>query len=565
MQHHEEAEDSVWMYTGQDVIPETVRRVKIAENVSEIRDEAFQEHRQLEVVTLSSSVQVIGRWAFRGCKKLKSILYQGLDKEEVGIPSNVKVIEQGAFYGCTSLERLGLNEGLKRIEKGAFYGGESLTEVEIPSSVKVIDNSGFKYCKLLVRLVLNQGLERIGEDAFSYCESLTEVDCPSTVKVIEIGAFMGCKHLARLGLNEGLERIREYAFEECESLTEADIPSSAKVICYRAFNQCIRLATLRLNEGLEFIGEYAFEACESLSHVRIPQSINFIATTTFSRCKNLISIELPQEFPVKIDLCGSHSLVSVAGPITTFFPEGPVEFFQSSKLGTVVDDEDDLTRKLNHRFDNSPLNKLCYYHSYQSLDATMTQLLSLMEDGRPLAATMEVDEFGMTPLHVLSLSQTPNLDVLLAMMDAGKPGHMVRIMDSFGSTPMDYFFLNRMPNSSEVIRRLFQTRFEQVLGLDQFWEADVLQGIDAALGGDWASRKSEVGRVIRKFERKEILSLLELFLWKMMIDEATSKKVKIGEDTSKEEQILANRQRCRVMSGATVVIPHVLPFLETIS
>eukprot|EP00980_Cylindrotheca_fusiformis_P012827 scaffold3165_cov85-Cylindrotheca_fusiformis.AAC.3 len=195
----------------------------------------------------------------------------------------------------------------------------------------------------------------------------------------------------------------------------------------------------------------------------------------------------------------------------------------------------------------------------------MTQLRSLMEDGPPLAATTEVDEFGMTPLHVLSLSQTPNLDVLLTMMDAGKPGHMVRIMDSFGSTPMDYLFLNRMPSSSEVIRRLFQTCFEQVLGLDQFWEADVLQGIDAALGRDWASRKSEVDRVIRKFERKEILSLLELFLWKMKIDEASSKKVKIGEDTSKEEQVLADRQKYRAMCGAAVVIPRVLPFLETIS
>eukprot|EP00980_Cylindrotheca_fusiformis_P023852 scaffold11065_cov115-Cylindrotheca_fusiformis.AAC.4 len=61
-----------------------------------------------------------------------------------------------------------------------------------------------------------------------------------------------------------------------------------------------------------------------------------------------------------------------------------------------------------------------------------------MEEYPPLAATTQVDEFGMTPLHVLSLSQTPNLDMLLAVMDAGKPGHMVHVRDSFGSTPMDY-------------------------------------------------------------------------------------------------------------------------------
>eukprot|EP00980_Cylindrotheca_fusiformis_P008699 scaffold1866_cov66-Cylindrotheca_fusiformis.AAC.1 len=152
------------------------------------------------------------------------------------------------------------------------------------------------------------------------------------------------------------------------------------------------------------------------------------------------------------------------------------------------------------------------------------------------------------------------------MMDAGKPGHMVCVRDSFGSTPMDYLFLNRMPNSSEVIRRIFQTRFEQMLGLDQFWKSAMLQAIDKILAGDRASRKSETGRIIRKYERKEILSLVELFLWKMKNDEATSsKKVKIGVATSKVAQILADRQKRRFISGAAAVIPHVLLFLDTVS
>eukprot|EP00980_Cylindrotheca_fusiformis_P023875 scaffold11103_cov117-Cylindrotheca_fusiformis.AAC.1 len=98
--------------------------------------------------------------------------------------------------------------------------------------------------------------------------------------------------------------------------------------------------------------------------------------------------------------------------------------------------------------------------------------------------------------------------------------------------------------------------------------------VDEALGGDWASRKNKIGEVVRKYAQKEILSLLELCLWKVKIGEAstskkakigeaTSKKAKIGEATSKkEEHILANRRRCRVMSGADVVIPHVLPFLD---
>eukprot|EP00980_Cylindrotheca_fusiformis_P008545 scaffold1813_cov109-Cylindrotheca_fusiformis.AAC.3 len=465
-------EDVAWIYNGQDEVPTTVRRVKIAENLSKIPDEAFKEHQELEEVILSSS--------------LKSIRYQGLEKEEVGIPSSVKVIEDAAFAGC----------------------------------------------QLLGTLDLNEGLERIGHHAFSCCESLTEVDVPSTVNVVDNYAFQDCRLVARLGLNEGLERI----------------------------------------------GEYAFIGCDSLSHVRMPQSVNGIETTAFSSYSYwsrscLISIEFPEECSFLIDLSGCQSLVSLAGPMPTFSWRVDRElFFAGSKLGSLVDNKADLIHRLKHRFDNSPLNKLCYYQSYQSLDGGMTQLRSRMEDGNPLAATSQTDEFGMTPLHVLSLSQTPNLDMLLAVIDAGKPGHMVRIMDSFGCTPMDYLSLNRMPASTEVIRRVLQTHFGQVMGLDQFWKSDMLQAIDEALAVEWSSRKSEVGRVVRKYERKEIISLLELCLWKVKIDGAVSKKVKIdgavskkvriGEATSEKEQILTDRQRCRVTSGADIVISHVLPFLD---
>eukprot|EP00980_Cylindrotheca_fusiformis_P031230 scaffold26033_cov343-Cylindrotheca_fusiformis.AAC.1 len=71
--------------------------------------------------------------------------------------------------------------------------------------------------------------------------------------------------------------------------------------------------------------------------------------------------------------------------------------------------------------------------------------------------------------------------MLLAVMDAGKLGHMVRTKDSFGSTPMDYLCMNRMPNSTELIRSLFQTRYDQVLGVGRMWESDILQAMDEAL------------------------------------------------------------------------------------
>eukprot|EP00980_Cylindrotheca_fusiformis_P028604 scaffold22616_cov90-Cylindrotheca_fusiformis.AAC.1 len=498
MQHHEEA----WIYHGQPEVPRTVRRVKIAENVIKIPDCTFALHRQLEEVILSSSVQVIGKSAFDSCLELKSILYQGQEKEEVGIPS----------------------------------------------SVKVIDDQAFGDCRRLARLVLNEGLKRIGEEAFCGCRCLTEVEIPSTVNVIDNWAFWRCMRLEQLGLNEGLEQIGKGAFYECESLTEVEIPSSVNVIDSRTFCQCVRLERIALNEGLEEIGSSAFE-CNSLSHVRIPKSVNSIGTNTFLKCYNLISIELAQECSFNIDLSSCQSLVNLAGPISVF----PVESTKSSgsKLGSLVDNEADLLRRLNHRFDNSPLNKLCYYQSYHSYEDAMATLRSLMDEN-PLAATTQVDEFGMTPLHILSLSQTPNVDMLLAVMKGGQRDHIIFCKDSFGSTPMDYLCLNQMPTSTEVIRTVLEARFAQLLGLDLSLKSEMLQAsIDKALAADWPSRRREVVAIYLKLaEQQEILCLLELHLWKTKIDEVTAQ----------EETV--DREFCRVNSGASIVLPGVQPFLD---
>eukprot|EP00980_Cylindrotheca_fusiformis_P024933 scaffold12749_cov107-Cylindrotheca_fusiformis.AAC.3 len=109
---------------------------------------------------------VIGKWAFRGCWKLKSILHQGLEKEEVGIssngiPSTFKLVEGYAFCFCNLLARLGLNGGREqRIGQGAFHSCEFLTEVDVPSTFKVIDEKSV--LRMLSRR-LNEGLEEIGE------------------------------------------------------------------------------------------------------------------------------------------------------------------------------------------------------------------------------------------------------------------------------------------------------------------------------------------------------------------------------------------------------------------
>eukprot|EP00980_Cylindrotheca_fusiformis_P023705 scaffold10821_cov68-Cylindrotheca_fusiformis.AAC.1 len=100
------------------------------------------------------------------------ILYQGPENEEVGIPSNVRDVDECAFFGYKLLARLVLKEGLERIGVAAFHSCESLTEVRIPSTVRVIDDDAFQSCSSLAKLILNEGLERIGSGSFCHCDSL---------------------------------------------------------------------------------------------------------------------------------------------------------------------------------------------------------------------------------------------------------------------------------------------------------------------------------------------------------------------------------------------------------
>eukprot|EP00980_Cylindrotheca_fusiformis_P016046 scaffold4728_cov76-Cylindrotheca_fusiformis.AAC.1 len=187
MEHHE---DEAWIYNGQEKVPRTVIRVKIAEGITEIPDNAFQMRRQLEEVILPSSVQKV------------EVHYVPRPREEVGIPSNVKVIDDWAFNTCNLLGRLVLNEGLERIGKFAFTRCNSLTEVETPSTVKVIDECAFNKCNLLVRLVPNEGLERIGQNAFLECESLSHVRVPRSVNSLATNAFTKCSSLISIELAE---------------------------------------------------------------------------------------------------------------------------------------------------------------------------------------------------------------------------------------------------------------------------------------------------------------------------------------------------------------------------
>jgi hypothetical protein len=368
---------------------------------------------------------------------------------------------------------------------------------------------------------------------------------PSSVVEIEGWAFQGCRDLTSVHILGNLRTIDKGTFYECSSLTHARIPSSVIRIEKGAFANCTRLISWELPEGLERISldvEYDRDRREP---------------PTIYCCFSLVNLVIPSE--------------------QDFEQYDGDEIMQGLKLRHVASNFDDLVSKLQHRFDDLPVHRLCYYQSYHLLTETMENLRQSM-DADPGAGT-DVDAFGMTPFHILALSQTPNLSLFQALMKVYKVD-IIRTRDKFGSTPIDYLCMNDTPGSATVIQSLLQTIIVQCLrwrGLVR-WKTDLLAAMDEALATEWSSRRSAIGMLCFKlatYERLESVSLLELALWQFKIDsckaayetdhqrdEASSHPNSPELDKSHLDGV--DRQSCRINSGAYVVISNVLLFLDEV-
>jgi hypothetical protein len=314
---------------------------------------------------------------------------------------------------------------------------------------------------------------------------------------------------------------------------------------------------------LRTIEEETFRACDSLTHVRIPSSVTSIELGAFTYCTRLISLELPEGLEM-IDgdteydpddpddpeqvipiISGCLSLVNLVVPSEQRFQQLDEYYddqcMEGLKLRHVASSFTDLVSILQHRFDDLPVHRLCYYQSYYPLMEAMENLRQSM-DADPAACT-KVDAFGMTPFHIMALSQTPNLFLFQPLMKVYKVD-IILTRDKFGSTPIDYLCMNQTPASAFLIRSLLTIVAERVLYLGLVrWKSDMFASIDEALATDFSSRRSAIGMLCFKlatYDRLESVSLLELALWKVKID---SCKAAYDTDHERGEECRSKRPR----------------------
>ena len=307
--HHVSVHGDAWSYNthyihynADLVLPDSVEHEGVRYAVTEVAEEAFQSHLEIETITVPDGVTVIGNKAF---SMVPNVIYHGT---ATGSPWRANTVngyeEDSLFYLDNSKTRL--------------TASRHITSAVVPASVQVIGTRAFYYRSSLASVVLPEGIDTIGDQAFGVCEGLEGITIPSTVKHIGKSAFYSAflpsatvtiddaelsigngafaySNMKNIDLGNRVTFIDNGAFNSCTHLDSIIVPNSVQYIGRMAFcyNYSGSIKKIRLPEGIDTIRYQTFFGCTGLEDVNIPSSVVYIDTAAFHECWELTKLTLP--------------------------------------------------------------------------------------------------------------------------------------------------------------------------------------------------------------------------------------------------------------------------------
>ncbi|MBP3763555.1 MAG: leucine-rich repeat domain-containing protein [Bacteroidales bacterium] len=290
--------------------------------VRNIPENAFAGYIRLYPFDVPSTVDTIGRNAFRG---VKMIHYSGTAE---GCPWGALHLngyyDPNTYMHYTSSDRDTLVCGSRLVEdilyipnqvvcigKQAFYGCDNILMIVFSNSLASIGDSAFCEFKGYVPMAIPPSVGSIGEGAFAGCYSMPLISVPSTVTSIGDNAFASLRLLQYDGPATGspwgalkmvsyvedslyfTSSAKDTLLSAHPNLVRARIPSSVVCIEDNAFYYNLYLDSVQIPNTVTRIGKMAFAGCIRLNSVTLPDSLTYIGDYTFYMCSNLMSMPLP--------------------------------------------------------------------------------------------------------------------------------------------------------------------------------------------------------------------------------------------------------------------------------
>ena len=159
----------------------------------------------------------------RGITRIGLGAFEYTDLESITIPSSVGVIDRGAFYGCRNLKTIKLPAGVE-LHRSALSSSD-LESVEL-KDVKLQGYFIFWGCKQLKSVIIKGDTPVIPTNTFESCFNLTHVELPASLKEIERSIFLGCSSLEEINFAGTVNQWKDIKIQENNAKL-----FSCKIIC----------------------------------------------------------------------------------------------------------------------------------------------------------------------------------------------------------------------------------------------------------------------------------------------------------------------------------------------
>ena len=256
--------------------------VVLSNTMTKVPAAAFK-NTNITSLTLGPNLSTIDRWAFMGCKNLKTVnlnvtdaigesAFDGCESLEVVNIQNIEdksiSLGQSAFYKCTSLKKLNIPNDIEYMDvsRSCFSGCVSLEfeTLNIPSG-SFIDDYAFMGCKNIKNLKIGENTN-IGDSAF-YRSGIENIEIETYGKKYNDGTIFNFDK----GAFSGLKEMKSFKF--CNTLYVDTIEESTF--------EFSGLESIDIPEGIKVLGESAFDGCK-LNYVVLPKSLKKISNFCFS-------------------------------------------------------------------------------------------------------------------------------------------------------------------------------------------------------------------------------------------------------------------------------------------
>lgn len=269
-------------------LPYNITSVTFSDNVTTIKDSAFENYSELTEVNFSDNITSIGKYAFYSC-----------DIKKLTLPANLENLGDYGFYGNSNLESLTIN-----------------------SKLKTIPSDNFDYMTKLKTVVIPEGVETIGATAFRNDTALESINIPASVTSISAAPFYNCTNLKTITVSEGSTYCK---VNSTYGYLEVKDSSGYRIIAYEAGKTDSKIV---LDDDIYRLGEDAFDGASNIQEITFGKNFKSLLSYCLANCPKLQKLKFTNT-TINSDnnyIFGSNPTIS---EITIAVPSGYLSNYQS--------------------------------------------------------------------------------------------------------------------------------------------------------------------------------------------------------------------------------------------